>query len=456
MKKNSFGQIVISASLSFLVASCGKEEKQDCGADFQTELQKLNTSVKAITTSTGADALLEKIAAFEAKWNGEECMGSRERGGAKVTLNGKDEATRLRDTSNRAKAAYTKPNSNPTSTPTPTPTPTPTVTVTPVPTVTPTPTPTPIPTSTVTPAALDVTFYEYTDSCSGSPLGYATLSAGTDSLTQCQSQVGTFGSRSVWSIRINGGACINISDTNAISACTSVDLPVIPGRPHVQFYEYSDSCAGQVSGAKIFNLVDPTYQQCQDFAHLGSRTAWSIKIDGVCRNISDTDTMSACVNMGLPIQKKPLEKEILVYSYSDSCSGTVHYAGTLRTDQDLFTQCSNLTRLKSGALSAWSIQLDGVCQNISDTDYMSACLDVSIPSQVGQSQVQFYPYSDSCAGSISIAGYLPRGRPPTWQECQALPKNPQVSGGNSVWSVKVDGVCRNISDTTFDAACAGL
>lgn len=98
--------LAVALATLALTSACGKEDPKNCTTEFTTEIQKLNSSIKTITSQASADRVLQNIGTFEAKYGGEECMGSRERGGARETLNGKSEASRLRDSATRAKAAF--------------------------------------------------------------------------------------------------------------------------------------------------------------------------------------------------------------------------------------------------------------------------------------------------------------------------------------------------------------
>jgi hypothetical protein len=214
-------------------------------------------------------------------------------------------------------------------------------------------------------------------------------------------------------------------------------------------FSNSDSCTGSVSGSGILRSYRSQAEQCQDIAARGNGSAWSIRIGNTCTNIADTNVLSACLGASLPNQRPNGATDVVIYSNSDSCSGSVSGAVSLLPDYDLQDQCSNLTR--TGSNSAWSVKAHGACLNIADTDVVSACLNVRVPSYRGARQVVIYSNSDSCSGSVSAAGYIDT-RYSTAAQCQALKQN---GASSSAWSVRIDDRCVNVADTDYVSACIG-
>lgn len=294
----------------------------------------------------------------------------------------------------------------------------------------------------------EVVVFSGSDNCVGTVSGFANLTAGHDVTDQCRSQLQNPGA-SAWSIRVNG-SCLNIADTNALSACAQTSVPQHSDDLQITVFSNSDSCSGSVSGSGILRNNRSQAEQCQAMASRGNGSAWSIRMGNSCLNIADTDVISACMGLNLPNSRPTGTTEAVIYSSSDSCSGTVSGSASLIPDYDLQDQCSNLTRLGSST-SAWSVKANGACLNISDTDVTSACLNVRVPSYRGARQVVIFSGSDNCSGSVSAAGYIdPRFS--TLAQCQGLKQNGSRS---SAWSVRIDDRCVNVQDTDFVSACIG-
>ncbi len=296
----------------------------------------------------------------------------------------------------------------------------------------------------------DVVIFSNSDSCTGPVSGAATLYPDQDVADQCRSQLAN-PNASAWSIRTNG-QCLNIEDTNALSACAQTSVPQRQDQLQLTIFSNSDSCSGSVSGSAILSTDRGLAEQCQQLASRGNggASAWSVRLGNTCTNIQDTNVLSACMGVNLPSTRPTGTTDAVIYSNSDSCTGTVSGAVSLIPDYDLQDQCSNLTRMGTNS-SAWSVKSNGACTNIQDTDVVSACLSVRVPSYRGARQVVIYSDSDSCSGSVSAAGYIDP-RYSTIAQCQGLKQN---GGSRSAWSIRIDDRCVNIQDTDFVSACIG-
>ncbi|MFO0680171.1 MAG: hypothetical protein U0169_26855 [Polyangiaceae bacterium] len=247
-----------------------------------------------------------------------------------------------------------------------------------------------------------VLLYGRSDSCSDGD-AVVRVNASTDCATLSDTEVS-------WSVK-KDGACINISDTTLRGAC----LEHQPGaETRTLIYTDSDSCNGVV-GASVTNRTS-----CPQLSD--ATPAWSVKKNGTCVNISDTNLRAACLE-----HQPGAENRTLVYADSDSCRGVVVASLGPRTD------CSK----HSDSAPAWSVKKNGACINIADTNVRGACLEHQPGSE---SRVLIYSNSDSCNG-IVVASV------DTQTDCQTL------GDSTPAWSVKKNGACINISDTNVRAAC---
>jgi hypothetical protein len=182
-------------------------------------------------------------------------------------------------------------------------------------------------------------------------------------------------------------------------------------------YGTSDSCDAD----RIIGAVNET-TDCSNFSE--SDRSWSVRIQGECRDISDTTARSACnfVFSNLP-------NTGAIFGSSDSCDPS-RTIGTVSRNTD----CQSFA--DSG--SAWSISYSGQCTDISDTTPRRACLEVR--SKFPGAGV-IYGTSDSCDSSraLFVVDEL--------TNCNTL------SDSERSWSVKIGGQCRDISDTSVRSAC---
>ncbi len=237
------------------------------------------------------------------------------------------------------------------------------------------------------------------------------VEAVVDYYTNCEA---LSNSARAWSIKVNG-VCQNITDTDVRTACRGM----VSQNARNVIYGQSDTC----DMGKVEAVVD-NYTNCETMS--SSTRAWSVKIDGACVNISDTDVRSAC--RGIQANNAPN----VLYGQSDSCDTSKVVAIVNR-----YTDCNML----SSSTRVWSAKINGVCQNISDTDAVTACKAIGYQS----SPNLVFGQTDSCDMSKVIMSVTRR------TQCSNLP-----NGSDRSWSIKVNGVCQNISDTTVAQACLGV
>jgi len=248
------------------------------------------------------------------------------------------------------------------------------------------------------PGGSGVALYGTTDSCSGSPIAVVREN------TRCEN----FGNESVWSIAING-ACQDVPDTTLREACRTYKGAASAS---IKIYSSSDRCSGEVGAyvspstncASLGNgpawsvmkdgvctdIRDTTLAEaCRQFqgaigpsvtiyggsdrcqgevaayanattncASLGSGSAWSVKIEDECIDITDTTLSAAC-----EMHKGALGPHIRIYGNTDRCQGEVSAFVNASTD------CDSL----SSSAQAWSIFANGTCTDIADTNLRDAC-----------------------------------------------------------------------------------
>ncbi|WP_374030500.1 hypothetical protein [Bdellovibrio bacteriovorus] len=176
------------------------------------------------------------------------------------------------------------------------------------------------------------------DSCSGSLIGTVSAASSCERLSSAGD---------TWAVRIKG-QCLNIPDISTVKACESFKGGADPRA--VTIFT-SDSCSGNAIAA----ISAPS--RCENFDSTGS-SAWAVKIDGKCQNISDTAPAKACA----AFKGASTPGAVKIFN-SDSCSGNMVAA------VDYSTNCE----LLRGLPSAWGIEVNGRCENISDLDIVSAC-----------------------------------------------------------------------------------
>lgn len=174
------------------------------------------------------------------------------------------------------------------------------------------------------------------DSCLGELIG--TVAMGT----QCSN----FDKSQVWAIKTNG-KCMDIQDMGGVQACETFREA---GNPNTISLFKSDSCSSSLTSVVSVNT------NCESLSNENS--AWAVSIGGQCKDLEDMSPQMACKS--LRGAASPVNVEI--YG-SDSCTGG------LVAIIDHHTQCQSL----QGLNRAWGIKINGQCQNISDTDAVTAC-----------------------------------------------------------------------------------
>jgi hypothetical protein len=100
--------------------------------------------------------------------------------------------------------------------------------------------------------------------------------------------------------------------------------------------------------------------RCDELRALGSQAVWGMKVGDRCFDLDDTTYVNAC--HAFEAGNGP---ETVTFYKSDSCSGGLAaFVGP-------WTDCADLSRYVRSAV--WAIQIDGQCQDISDSNFVSAC-----------------------------------------------------------------------------------
>jgi hypothetical protein len=122
---------------------------------------------------------------------------------------------------------------------------------------------------------------------------------------------------------------------------------------------------------------------------------------------------------------------VLLY-HSDSCESS-----SLIAAANAGTNCQALAETSSS--SVWAVKLGNQCLNISDTSIEKACTLY----QGGGSGTQFY-HSDSCSSGelLAVVDY--------GSNCDKLAE----MVNSSVWAIKYNGTCFDISDRNIETVCA--
>jgi hypothetical protein len=115
----------------------------------------------------------------------------------------------------------------------------------------------------------------HSDSCSGSLVGFTSPYTNNCSL---------FAGKSIWGIKVNG-QCINISDIDGNNACELFKAGVATSS--IKLY-HSDSCS-----SSLIATMNP-YTVCEDLGRWTNEQVWGAMINGECKNIQDTDVVTAC------------------------------------------------------------------------------------------------------------------------------------------------------------------
>lgn len=252
----------------------------------------------------------------------------------------------------------------------------------------------------------------HSDSCASDLLAY--LGPRAD-CTQIQPYV----SSSVWGITQNG-QCNDISDESFSTACPKYKSGIGNGNG-VQFY-HSDSCSDSLLGA-VNSTTD-----CAAFGPTVNSSVWGVKVGSKCFDINDTDATRACTRY-----KAGFDNGAVAFHHSDSCNGSLiaFVSGS--------TACSSMTPTVTEYV--WGIGQGGTCEDITDSAFASAC--ERYKGGIGNNGGVGLYYSDSCSSSY-IAGVT------EYSDCSAL----QQTVSTSVWGVKIDNQCYDISDTNVLKSCS--
>lgn len=154
-----------------------------------------------------------------------------------------------------------------------------------------------------------------------------------------------------------------------------------------------------------------------------------------CRDYADQMAFRlAQINRGCGFPSNPgnAPRSRVEFFNSDTCSGDLIGAA------DPSSNCEKFR----GAARAWAVQFNGKCFDINDTDAVGACY---AHRSAAQPNAIYYFSSDNCTGEL-MASSAPG------DDCKLIGK--YVS--STVWAVEINGVCRDIIDTTFTKACDSL
>jgi hypothetical protein len=180
------------------------------------------------------------------------------------------------------------------------------------------------------------------DTCAGELVAFA--GEGTD----CSS----LGTAAAYGISYHG-KCYDIADTSASQACTQY----ASGGPSGVVLYRSDRCTSDLVG-----IVGPT-TNCTAYGRAVSGAVYGVSIEGVCTDIADTDTASACTRYGGG-GTTTTSDGVGVFD-NDTCAGSPF--ASLRPTSD----CAELA--SHTASVARAVRIAGTCVNIRDTTLADAC-----------------------------------------------------------------------------------
>ncbi len=117
------------------------------------------------------------------------------------------------------------------------------------------------------------------------------------------------------------------------------------------------------------------------------------------------------------------------FYYGDSCQTLV----AIKKD---YQNCDSLS---GGSSQVWSIKIGNKCENIEDTNLITACKRLE---SIERPRATRLYYGDSCQTLVAAVDRT--------TDCQALP-----GGSSQVWSMKDTATsdCKNIEDTNLSTAC---
>lgn len=175
------------------------------------------------------------------------------------------------------------------------------------------------------------------DNCSSALIGIVNPGTGCNSYSSAAA---------VWGIKVNG-KCMDTLDMPAAQAC---QLFKDAANPNTLRLHKADNC-----GSALSSVVSAS-TNCELLP--SENSAWAVNIAGQCKDLADMSPKMAC--RSLRGAASPVNVEIYK---SDNCSSA------LVAIVDRYTQCASL----KGMPAAWAVKINGQCQDISDTDIVSAC-----------------------------------------------------------------------------------
>lgn len=175
-----------------------------------------------------------------------------------------------------------------------------------------------------------------TDSCEASA-AIVTVRESTDCMRLSASE-------EAWSIMV-GNRCQNIADTSVRAACFQ-----LKPRGTILF--------GRTDRCEMDQALTTIDAQTDCLSLSPTTEVWSVSVDGRCQNIGDTNMRAACLAL------QPGDGAI-IFGRTDRCDAD---QALLRVTDE--TDCLRL----SASQDAWSISVNGRCQNIGDTNVRQACL----------------------------------------------------------------------------------
>jgi hypothetical protein len=252
--------------------------------------------------------------------------------------------------------------------------------------------------------ANNIGFY-HSDNCSSDLIALA------GNQTNCD-QVGQRITTSVWGVKV-GNKCIDIADQSFTPACKAFQQA---GDPGATVLYHSDNCS---SGALAY------VNEKTDCRNIGiTASVWGISQNNQCQDISDAAFVDACLAFQ---QTTPQGGGNIAIYHSDNCSGS------LIANVGEKTNCDSLT----ASSSAWGVKANGVCYDIVDTTVSSACRAFKAANDPHATSLY---KADNC--STALVAFVNQDT-----ECE------KVGVTSSVWGIKTDNECSDITDLSFVDAC---
>ncbi len=121
----------------------------------------------------------------------------------------------------------------------------------------------------------------------------------------------------------------------------------------VVIYGRSDSCD---DGRAVTRVTETT--DCSTLS--ATEAAWSVKVDGQCVDIGDTNVRAACLD-----NQPGVKQRLILYGRSDTCDPS---RILMRLDKN--ADCAALSTNEA----VWSVKKNGQCVDIGDTNVRAACI----------------------------------------------------------------------------------